>query len=423
LKNFYFLQFDIIVFLVFSIKVCDLKKYLVGGAVRDLILRRKNSDKDYVIVGSNIEEMLSLGFKSVGKSFPVFIHPQEKGEFALARSEKKSGKKHFDFECFTENVSLEEDLKRRDLTINAIAYDEEKNVYIDPFGGLNDIKKKILRPVSEAFCEDALRLLRAARFKTELGSEWSFDDKLKEYALKTKKELQYISKERIYKETKRAMRCEKPSLFFNSLLELDILDAIFPWAYELTKIEHNNDYHMEGTILNHIMMAVDICKDENAKWAVLFHDVGKYQAFLEDGNFYRHYDAKILQKLFKDIQKTLSLEREELEISKFFALNHHNLQNIFKNTMRASKIAALLFKIKDEKRLESILEATLADLNGRVGKSNELVFSKEQVSCMWRLLKSADYGVDSKTMGVEQIKSIIHHKQANIIKDYIKASR
>ncbi|MDR1285209.1 MAG: hypothetical protein LBJ88_03295 [Campylobacteraceae bacterium] len=397
-----------------------MKKYLVGGAVRDLILERKSSDKDYVIVGSNVEEMLSLGFKSVGKSFPVFIHPKKKGEFALARSEKKSGEKHFDFECFTEDVSLEEDLKRRDLTINAIAYDEENNTYIDPFCGLDDIKKKILRPVSEAFCEDALRLLRTARFKAELGSEWQFDDKLKEYALKTKEELKYISKERVYKETKKAMRCEKPSLFFNSLLELDILDIVFPWAYELTKIEHNNDYHLEGTVFNHIMMAVDLCKDENAKWAVLFHDVGKHQALLEDGNFYRHYDAKILQKLFKDIQKTLSLSREELEISKFFALNHHNLQNIFKNTMRASKIAVLLFKIKDEKKFKSILEATLADLNGRVGKGNELVFSKEQISYMWRLLKSADYGVDNETMSVEQIKSTITHKQANIIKGYIK---
>ncbi|MDR1460474.1 MAG: polynucleotide adenylyltransferase [Campylobacteraceae bacterium] len=400
-----------------------MKQYLVGGAVRDLILGRKNNDKDYVIVGSNVDEMISLGFKSVGKSFPVFIHPQKKSEFALARSEKKSGEKHFDFECFTENVSLEEDLKRRDLTINAIAYDEKSDTYIDPFGGLLDIEKKILRPVSEAFCEDALRLLRAARFRAELGGEWKFDDKLKEYALKTKKELEYISKERIYKESKRAIQCKKPSLFFSSLLELNILDVVFPWIYELTKVEHNNDYHLEGTVFNHVMMAVDLCEDENAKWAVLFHDVGKYQAFLEDGNFYRHYDIKILQNVFKKIQKTLSLSYEEFEISKFFALNHHNLQNIFKNTMRVSKIAALLFKIKDKKRLESILEATLADLNGRVGKSDNLAFSKEQISYMWRLLKEADYEVDHKTMSVEQIKSTITHKQISILKEFIKSSK
>ncbi|MDR0407549.1 MAG: polynucleotide adenylyltransferase [Campylobacteraceae bacterium] len=397
-----------------------MKVYLVGGAVRDLILGRKNNDKDYVVVNSNVEEMISLGFKSVGKSFPVFIHTQKSGEFALARDEKKIGKKHFDFECFIENVSLEEDLKRRDLTINAIAYDENSDTYIDPFGGFEDIKNKILRPVSKSFCEDALRLVRAARFKAELGEEWKFDIKLKKYALHMKNELKELSKERIYKESKKAMQCERSSLFFYSLLELDILDVIFPWAYELTKIEHSNDYHQEGSVFNHTMIAVDLCKDKNAKWAVLFHDVGKYQTFLKYGNFHRHCDIKIVQNVFENIQSSLTLSREELEISKFFALNHHSLQNIFKNTMRVSKIAALLFKIKDKKRLDSILEATLADLEGRKGKNNDLVFNKEQVACMWQLLRNTNYEVDHKTMSVEEIKSIITHMQINILKEFIK---
>jgi tRNA nucleotidyltransferase (CCA-adding enzyme) len=396
-----------------------LKKYLVGGAVRDMLLGRENKDKDYVIVGSNVKEMISLGFNSVGKSFPVFLHPDVEGEYALARTEKKSGSRHVDFECFTEDVSLEDDLKRRDLTINAIAYDEGE--FIDPFGGQDDIERKILRPVSSAFKEDALRILRAARFRAELGSEWQFDASLQEYTSEIKEELRYISKERIYKESEKAMRAAKPSIFFNSLLCLGVLDIVFPWLHDLTKIEHNNVYHQEGAVFNHVMMALDLCKDENARWAVLFHDVGKYQSFLEDGNFHRHYDEKILKSVFKDIQNTLILRREELNISKFFALHHHGLQNVFKNSMKASKIAALLCKVRKKKKLESLLEAALADLEGRVGLKNDLFFTKEQVVQMWLLLKNTNYGVNHESMGVNQIRSAITHKQTNIIKEFIQS--
>jgi tRNA nucleotidyltransferase (CCA-adding enzyme) len=400
-----------------------LKKYLVGGAVRDLMLGKNISDKDYVVVGSSFEEMLSLGFKSVGKSFPVFIHPQKEGEFALARTEKKSGKKHFDFECFTKDVSLEEDLKRRDLTINAIAYDEDNDKFIDPFGGLEDIKNAVLRPTSEAFKDDALRILRAARFKTELGGEWKFDENLITFARQMKEELKELSRERVYKETKKALCACNSSVFFYSLFELDALDMLFPFLYNLTKISHNNEYHKEGSVFVHTMMALDLCCDINAKWAVLFHDAGKYQSFLKDGNFHRHCDEKIVKSVFANIQKLLSLSREEFEISKFFAINHHRLQIVLKNGMRASKTAALLFRIKDEKRLNAILEASFADLKGRVGKSSEsdLFFSKEEIIKLWELLRYASYGVDNKTMGVERIKSQITHEQAKIVKSFIKS--
>ncbi|MDR3177890.1 MAG: hypothetical protein LBT96_02790 [Campylobacteraceae bacterium] len=399
-----------------------MKRYLVGGAVRDLILERKNSDKDYVVVGSSVEEMMSLGFKSVGKSFPVFIHPEFEGEFALARTEKKSGSKHFDFECFTKDVSLEEDLKRRDLTINAIAYDEDNDEFIDPLKGLDDIKNKILRPASKAFKDDALRILRAARFRTELGKEWRFDESLADFALEMREELKELSKERVYKESKKAIYTRNSSVFFYSLLELGALEVLFPFIYDLTKISHDNEYHKEGSVFVHTMMALDLCRDTNAKWAVLFHDAGKYQSFLEDGNFHRHYDAKIVKDIFENISQSLSLERKEFEIAKFFALNHHRLQNVFKNSMKASKIASLLFKIKDEERLDGVLEAVLADWKGRIGKGSDLVFNKEQVKDMWKLLKSADYGVDNETMNVEKIKSQVIHKQVNIIKDYIKST-
>ncbi|MFV0480793.1 MAG: hypothetical protein ACK5LP_02290 [Campylobacteraceae bacterium] len=400
-----------------------MKKYLIGGAVRDKIMKRKNNDLDFVVVGLSSQDMLNLGFKSVGKSFPVFIHEDLEGEFALARTERKVGNKHFDFECFTQNVTLEDDLKRRDFTINAIAYDTEADKFIDPFCGINDIKNKILKPVSNAFCEDALRILRAARFKTQFGSEWSFDKTLYMYAKEIKDELKYISKERIYKETKKAMQCANPSIFFKSLLELDVLDVVFPWLFNLTKIEHNNVYHQEGSVFNHIMLGLDLCDgDEDAAWCVLFHDVGKYESYEKYGSFYRHYDDFIVKNSFKEIEKTLSLTKDEIKISKFFALNHHNFHKIFENLLKPSTIAKLLYKVKDEKTLKSLLIATYADMFGRIGQKHEVVLTKEQIIEIYRLLKIQNYEVNHETMNAEQIISIITHTQTNIIKDYLKNS-
>jgi len=141
-----------------------MKIYLVGGAVRDKILGIPVSDKDYLVVGSSPKEMVKLGFKPIGKDFPVFLHPKTKEEYALARTERKVGKGYHGFKFYTSpDVTLEEDLRRRDITINAIAEDEDGNIY-DPFNGVNDIKNKIIRHVSDAFIEDPLRVLRVARF-------------------------------------------------------------------------------------------------------------------------------------------------------------------------------------------------------------------------------------------------------------------
>ena len=141
-----------------------MKIYLVGGAVRDKLMGILSKDRDYLVVGSTPEEMVRLGYKPIGKDFPVFLHPKSKEEYALARTEKKVGKGYHGFEFYTSaDVSLEEDLSRRDITINAIAEDEEGNIY-DPFNGVEDIKNKVIRHVSDAFSEDPLRVLRVARF-------------------------------------------------------------------------------------------------------------------------------------------------------------------------------------------------------------------------------------------------------------------
>ena len=157
-----------------------MKIYEVGGAVRDTLLGTKPNDKDWVVVGSSPEEMTALGFKPIGKDFPVFLHPETKEEYALARTERKSGHGYHGFNFyFGKDVTLEEDLSRRDFTINSIAKDDKGN-FIDPFSGINDIKNKIFRHVSDAFSEDPLRAIRLARFKTY--------DHLKDFTIHSKTE-------------------------------------------------------------------------------------------------------------------------------------------------------------------------------------------------------------------------------------------
>jgi len=206
-----------------------MKIYLVGGALRDKFLNIPVKDKDYVVVGSSPEEMISKGFKPIGKDFPVFLHPKTKEEYALARTEKKTGVGYHGFKFYSSpEVSLEEDLKRRDLTINAIAQDENGKIY-DPYDGLTDIKKRILRHVSDAFIEDPLRVLRIARFSTldkkfEIHKETS--NLLKKMVLNN--ELKSLPKERIIEELKKGLASAYPSKMFSCLCDCGALNQIFP---------------------------------------------------------------------------------------------------------------------------------------------------------------------------------------------------
>jgi tRNA nucleotidyltransferase (CCA-adding enzyme) len=232
-----------------------MQKYLVGGAVRDRLLSLPVHEQDWVVVGSTPQEMLGLGFRQVGKDFPVFLHPQSAEEFALARTERKSGKGHKGFQVFSSpDISLEEDLLRRDLTINAIAEDEHGNL-TDPYGGLNDIKNRILRHVSPAFSEDPLRVLRVARFAARfwhLG--FTIDATTLELmsSISQGDELQLLSKERIWQETKRALETTHPEIYVLILLQIGALEKIAPTLntalqskqplLRLSKLREINDY-------------------------------------------------------------------------------------------------------------------------------------------------------------------------------------
>ena len=259
------------------------KTYLVGGAVRDDLLGLQVSERDWVVVGSTADEMLDQGFKQVGASFPVFLHPKNGEEYALARSEKKQGHGYHGFKVnFHTNVTLEQDLQRRDLTINAIARDEDGNL-IDPCGGLRDLKQKVLRHVSEAFVEDPLRVFRVARFAARFAS-MGFHVHDSTLALMREitqsGELQHLAAERCWREIERAMQTGKPSEFVSVLRDCGALEVLLPEVNALFGIPQPEKYHPEIDTGTHLLMALDIAAElsngaANIVFAVLLHDLGK----------------------------------------------------------------------------------------------------------------------------------------------------
>ena len=206
-----------------------MKIYLVGGAVRDKILGLPVKDRDYVVVGSSPEEMIKLGYKPIGKNFPVFLHPETQEEYALARTEKKIGKGYHGFEFFTsQNVTLKQDLSRRDITINAIAEDENGNIY-DPYNGIKDIEKKIIRHVSHAFVEDPLRVFRVARFFARFEDfeiHEDTEDLMKKIV--NNGEIKFLSIERIKNELLKGLEEKYVDKMFLSFNQCGVLKEILP---------------------------------------------------------------------------------------------------------------------------------------------------------------------------------------------------
>ena len=247
--------------------------YLVGGAVRDALLNRKVVERDYVVVGATPEEMLSQGFTQVGKDFPVFLHPKTQEEYALARTERKSGKGYTGFVCdASSSVTLEEDLLRRDLTVNAIAQDNYGKL-IDPYGGKKDLENRVLRHVSEAFSEDPLRVFRVARFATRyayLGFTIATETMALMQSMAESGELSTLSAERVWQETKRSLLEKTPHVFFTVLNQAHGLNDWF------TELESNLD-----TALATLKTAVDLEKAENES---LVKDTGSETPLPESSN-------------------------------------------------------------------------------------------------------------------------------------------
>lgn len=260
--------------------------YLVGGAVRDQLLGLPVKDRDFLVVGATAEQLLAQGFQQVGADFPVFLHPETKEEYALARQERKNGNGYNGFICdFSPNVTLEQDLIRRDLTINAIAQDENSTLF-DPYGGVQDLENRLLRHVSPAFSEDPLRVLRVARFAARFHS---FGFTIAPETLKLMREmvqsgeLEHLTAERVWLETQKAFETDNPHVYFDILRLIGALKVLFPELDRLFGVPQPPQHHPEIDSGKHTLMVLQQAKRLAKKaenptallFAALCHDLGK----------------------------------------------------------------------------------------------------------------------------------------------------
>ena len=354
-----------------------MKVYLVGGAVRDSELGIISKDKDWVVVGATPDEMLAKGFQQVGKDFPVFLHPETKQEYALARTERKSGKGYTGFVTqFSSDVTLEEDLARRDLTINAIAKDQKGQI-TDPFGGLGDIKNKILRHVTPAFIEDPLRVLRVARFKArlhKLGFEIAEETNLLMKEIVASGELRYLTPERVWVETQKALLESSPEQYFYALNECDALEAVFPEIFSLFGVPQRADYHPEIDTGLHTMMVLSYASkmdwSAEIRFAALVHDLGK--ADTDPAMLPQHIGhEKKSAKRIKEMSARLKVPKNYEQLALLVAELHTQCHQIL--NLKPSTVLKLLERIdafRRPERLNDFLNACEADARGRKGFEN-----------------------------------------------------
>ncbi|NIF33300.1 multifunctional CCA addition/repair protein [Enterobacter sp. Cy-643] len=351
-----------------------MKIYLVGGAVRDGLLKLPVKDKDWVVVGATPQQMLDEGYEQVGKDFPVFLHPQSHEEYALARTERKSGPGYTGFTCYSApDVTLEQDLLRRDLTINAIAQDENGEL-IDPYNGLADIERRLLRHVSPAFNEDPLRVLRVARFAARyahLNFQIAPETLALMRAMTDNGEIAHLTAERVWKETENALTSRNPQVFFAVLRECGALKVLFPEIDALYGVPAPAKWHPEIDTGIHTLMTLSIAAQlspaVDVRFATLCHDLGKGLTPKEKWpSHHGHGSAGV--KLVEKLCARLRVPNEIRDLAKLVA-EFHDLIHTF--PILQPKTVIKLFDAIDAwrkpQRVEQIALTSEADARGRTG--------------------------------------------------------
>lgn len=348
--------------------------YKVGGAVRDRLLGRPVSDIDWVVVGATAEQMLALGYRPVGSDFPVFLHPKSGEEYALARTERKSGRGYggFTFHASPE-VTLEEDLIRRDLTINAMAEDEQGNVS-DPYQGQKDLKDRILRHVSPAFAEDPLRVLRVARFAARYaGLGFSVAPQTIELMrqLSESGELQALTAERSWKEIARALMEDHPQVFIQVLRDCGALKELLPELDALFGVPQPAAHHPEIDSGLHTLAVLEQAalhrQPLSVRWACLLHDLGKGLTPEEDWPRHIAHEQRGL-KLIKAVNQRFKAPRDCQELALLVGEYHTHCHRALE--LRASTLLELLqsFDVyRRPQRFEEFIAACEMDARGRKG--------------------------------------------------------
>lgn len=346
--------------------------YLVGGAVRDALLGRPTSDRDWVVVGATPEAMTAQGFTPVGRDFPVFLHPDTHEEYALARTERKSGHGYRGFTVHSSpDVTLAEDLARRDLTINAMAQTPGGDV-IDPHGGQQDLAHKVLRHVSPAFAEDPVRILRLARFAARFHDFTVAGETLTlMQGMVADGEVDHLVPERVWQELARGMMEAKPSRMFDVLRECGALRVLLPEVDRLWGVPQRAEYHPEIDTGVHLMMVMDMAAQLQAplpvRFACLCHDLGKGLTPADVLPRHLGHEQRSVQ-LLRPLSERLRVPVECKELAEVVAREHGNIHQCEK--LGAAALVRLLERLdafRKPQRLPLILQACEADARGRLG--------------------------------------------------------
>jgi tRNA nucleotidyltransferase (CCA-adding enzyme) len=348
--------------------------YKVGGAVRDRLLGRPVTDIDWLVVGATAEEMIAQGFRPVGDDFPVFLHPKTQEEYALARTERKSGRGYGGFTFYASpEVTLEEDLTRRDLTINAMAEDDRGNV-LDPYGGQKDLEARLLRHVSPAFAEDPLRVLRVARFAARyapLGFQVADDTLALMRSLSESGELSALTPERSWKEISRALMEDRPDVFIEVLHSCGALHAMLPEVDALFGVPQPAAHHPEIDTGAHVLSVLRQCAEHQqpltVRWACLLHDLGKGLTPQEEWPRHIAHEHRGI-KLIKAVNERCKAPRDCQELAVLVGEYHTHGHRALE--LKASTLLELLqtFDVyRRPQRFEEFIAACEMDARGRLG--------------------------------------------------------
>ena len=373
-----------------------MKTYLVGGSVRDEILGLPVTDHDYVVVGSSPDEMVRRGYRPVGKDFPVFLHPENQEQYALARTERKVSRGYKGFEIYTSpEVTLKEDLARRDLTVNAIAKDQDGNI-IDPFAGVADLEAGVLRHISPAFTEDPVRVLRTARFAARFGFRIAPETLALMNEMVHNGEVDALVPERVWQEFARGLMEKRPSRMFYALRECSALTRIMPEVDALFGVPQPIQYHPEIDTGVHVMMVIDYAASRNyslpVRFASLTHDLGKGTTPPEEWPRHIGHEARSV-KLVQGLCERIRAPNEVRDLALLVARYHGDVHRALE--LRPATIANMLQGVdayRKPERFEEFLQACSCDFHGRPGYAEKPYPQAERLRDAFSAAKTVDAG-------------------------------
>ncbi|MEO6155289.1 MAG: multifunctional CCA addition/repair protein [Thermomonas sp.] len=386
--------------------------YLVGGAVRDRLLNLPAGDRDFVVVGASVEQMIEAGFRQVGRDFPVFLHPRTGEEYALARTERKSARGHTGFVVHADpSVTLEEDLRRRDFTINAIA-EAAGGSLVDPFDGVADIEARVLRHVGDAFVEDPLRVLRAGRFMARfapLGFSIAPETLALMRQIAHDGELADLVPERIWQELAKALRSQQPSAFLHSLRDAHALPAILPEVDALYGVPQRAEYHPEVDTGVHVELVCDMAAalapgDDLIGFAALCHDLGKALTPAEELPRHLMHEQRGIDAVIA-LSTRLKVPAEHRELAVIACREHLNVHRL--DELKAATVHALIARsdgFRKPARIDQLATVCEADNRGRTGFSDRAYPQANELRRLHKIalaVRSSDVaeGLSGPTLG------------------------